>query len=114
MFWRRANEGDYWQGRFDAIQERAPKVMRLIVSMIQTAGQLAESGKPSEALKLTSEAKEVFRDFHNELDEVATQLARQKGSNTYKTLKKSGITDSMATLEADLDLFEKTLREGNY
>jgi hypothetical protein len=113
MFWR-SSEGDYWQGRFDALQDRAPKVLQLILSMIQTAAQLAENGKPEEALKLTNDARTAFRDFNSELNEVAMQLARHKGPSIYNKLKKSGVTDSMANLEADLDLIEKTLREGNY
>jgi len=114
MIWRRASEADYWQGRFDALKARVPQVTQLIASVIQTAGQLAESGRPTEALKLATDAQRTFADFNSELQEVSTQLARHKGPKIYATLKNSGITDSMAALEADLDLFEKTLREGSY
>jgi len=75
MLWRRASEADYLQGSFDALKARAPQAMQLIASMIQTSGQLEESGRPTEALKLATDARRAFTDFDSEVREVSTELA---------------------------------------
>ncbi|MGZ4847620.1 MAG: hypothetical protein ACXV3E_07545 [Halobacteriota archaeon] len=78
--------------------------------MVQTAGQLSASGKPSEALAMTVEARAAFQKFTNELDEVTTQLARVKGPGVYKQLEACGATEYRAALETDLTPLEQALR----
>ncbi|MGB7901784.1 MAG: hypothetical protein WCG09_05050 [Halobacteriota archaeon] len=109
MIWGLTDEvGNYWLARFDVLKKRWPRVENEVVSKIQTSKWLFDSEKPDEATKLASDAKRVFTDFYNEVEEVATQIERHKGVNL------RGVDDVMATLERmrkDIDLFENALRE---
>jgi hypothetical protein len=99
--------GRYWLTRFDALKKRVPVVMNEINSMVQAAGRLFDNGKPDEAFRLASDAKRVFTDFNNEVEEVVTQ-ERRNG------VKFSGLGNVMAWLEKmrkDIDLLETALRE---
>ncbi|MGZ4926318.1 MAG: hypothetical protein ACXV4B_07705 [Halobacteriota archaeon] len=62
--------------------------MSRILSMVQTAGQLSASGKPSEALAMTVDARAAFQKFTNELDEATAQLARVKGPGVTNSWKR--------------------------
>jgi hypothetical protein len=108
MIWGHTDEvTKYWLARLDVLKKRWPRVGNEIVSMIEASKRFFDNEKPDEALKLASDAKRVFTDFNNEVEEVVAQLAR-RGSNI------SGVGDVMAWLEKtriDLDLFEKALRE---
>jgi hypothetical protein len=108
MIWGHTDDvGKYWLARLDVLKRRWPRVGNDIVSMIETSKRFFDNEKPDEALKLASDAKRVFTDFNNEVEEVVAQLAR-RGSNI------SGMGDVMAWLEktrTDLDLFENALRE---
>jgi hypothetical protein len=108
MIWGHTDEvREYWLARLDVLKRRWPRVGNEIVSMIETSGRLFDNGKPDEALKVASDAKRVFTDFNNEVEEVVAQLAR-RGSNI------SGVDNVIAELEKtrkDIDLFENALRE---
>ncbi len=108
MIWRHTDEvREYWLDRLDVLKRRWPRVGNEIELMIEASKRFFDNEKPDEALKLASDAKRVFADFNNEVEEVVAQLAR-RGSNP------SGIGDVMAWLEKtriDLDLFENALRE---
>ena len=100
--------GNYWLARFDVLKKRWPRVENEVVSKIQTSKWLFDNGKPDEAMKLASDAKRVFADFNNEVEEVAAQVTRRKGVNL------RGVDDVLSALEKmrkDLDLFETALRE---
>jgi hypothetical protein len=109
MIWGHTDEvGNYWLARFDVLKKRWPRVENEVVSKIQTSKRLFDNEKPDQATKLASDAKRVFADFYNEVEEVATQIERHKGVNL------RGVDDVMAALERmrkDIDLFENALRE---
>jgi hypothetical protein len=109
MIWGHTDEvGNYWLARFDVLKKRWPRVENEVVSKIQTSKWLFDNGKPDDALKLANDAKRVFTDFNNEVEEVATQVTRRKGVNL------RGVGDVVAALEKmrkDLDLFENALRQ---
>ena len=108
MIWGRTDEvREYWLARLDVLKRRWPRVGNEIASMTEASKRFFDNEKPNEALKLASDAKRVFTDFNNEVEEVVAQLAR-RGSHI------SGMGDVMAWLEKtriDLDLFENALRE---
>jgi len=108
MIWGHTDEvTKYWLARLDVLKKRWPRVGNEIVSMIEASKRFFDNEKPEEALKLASDAKRVFTDFNDEVEEVVAQLAR-RGSNI------SGVDNVIAELEKtrkDLDLFENTLRE---
>jgi hypothetical protein len=104
---QKSQAGRYWLARFDALKKRAPVVMKEIDSMARASGRLFDDGKPNEAFRLASDAKRMFTDFNDEVEEVVTQ-ARRNG------VKFSGLGDVMAWLKKtrkDLDLLETALRE---
>lgn len=89
------------------LKRRWPRVGNEIVSTIEASKRFFDNKQPEEALKFASDAKRVFTEFNNGVEEVVAQLAR-RGSNP------SGLGDVMAWLEQtrkDLDLLENTLRE---
>ena len=108
MIWGHTDEvTKYWLARLDVLKKRWPRVGNEIVSMIEASKRFFDNEKPDEALKLASDAKRVFTDFNNEVEEVVAQLAR-RGSNI------SGVDNVIAELEKtrkDIDLFENALRE---
>jgi hypothetical protein len=90
--------------RYSLLHGSAPLLSLQRSSVIPTNYQLVPVVM---ALKLASDAKRVFTDFNNEVEEVVAQLAR-RGSNI------SGVDNVIAELEKtrkDIDLFENALRE---
>ena len=78
MIWGRTDEvREYWLARLDVLKRRWPRVGNEIASMTEASKRFFDNEKPNEALKLASDAKRVFTDFNNEVEEVVAQLARR-------------------------------------
>jgi hypothetical protein len=96
--------------RFDVLKERMPRVLNEVVSMPQTSLRLVNNGELDEGMKLFNDAKSVFTDFNNELNEVVAHLTRRKGSRIHG----ANVDKCMGELEKmrkNIDLLENVLRE---